>query len=343
MMNIDQNTGTFPQDSDIDDLQAIVAYLQGVGISLPAAVTEPDDLPPLAKKTEALRIEEEISRLAEDQCLAVHRGFTVYCARAEQIPLTLREITRLRELTFREFDEGSGQEVDSDSFDHTYHHLFVWDAQARAIVGAYRLGQTDVILAEQGVAGVYLAQMFDFTDSFFEGTPLLEVGRSFIVPEYQKAHASLYLLWLGIGQFLVRHPQYRRLYGLVSMSRVYDSRATAVVRDTLVEPLDQVRAKAPYKPELGEVWQDFMARQGPFTMRDVSKLVRGLEDDKRDVPVLIRHYHKLGAKFLEAAIDGNFNNTPGLLLRLDVAAMPQKYIKTYLGEGGQAYLDYGQP
>ena len=67
------------------------------------------------------------------------------------------------------------------------------------------------------------------------------------------------------------------------------------------------------------------------------------EDDKRDVPVLIKHYHKLGARFLEAAVDAKFNNTPGLLLRLDVPAMPERYIRTYLREGAAAYLAWGAP
>ena len=328
------------RDTEIAEFRAIAEYLQGVGIPLPPAITEREDLPPLAPETELFRIEAELKRLPADQCLVTHRDFRVYYGSAQQLPATLREITRLRELTFRLFEEGSGQELDSDVYDHSYLHLFIWDARAHAIVGAYRLGRTDLIRAQSGDAGVYLAQMFDFDDAFWAGSAMLEIGRSFVVPAYQKSHSSLYLLWAGIGQFLVQHPQYRRLYGVVSISRVYDGRTSAVVRDALVEPSAAIRPKAPYRPELGATWQAYLERRSPIAMQDVSKLVRVLEDDKRDVPVLIKHYHKLGARFLEAAVDAKFNNTPGLLLRLDVAAMPERYIRTYLRDGAGDYLGW---
>ncbi|MCZ6659431.1 MAG: GNAT family N-acetyltransferase [Gammaproteobacteria bacterium] len=320
----------------------LLTYLQSTAISLPVEVTDPADMPPVAPPVDPREIEAEIDQLPGEQRLHTHRQrLTAYFGSHAQLSATVKEITRLRELTFRAFEEGSGQEVDVDEFDATYLHLFVWDARARLIVGGYRLGQTDRLLESYGTEGVYLGSMFEFEDSFYEGSAMLEIGRSFVVPEYQKAHTSLYMLWCGIGRFLVMNPQYRRLYGVVSMSRLYDSRTMAAIRDALLEPSSEVRAKSAYEPDLGAEWRDYLASNRPMAMRDVSRIVRALEDDQRDVPVLIRHYHKLGARFVSAAVDSNFNNTPGLLLCLDVPSIPAKYLNQYFGEGLAGYLDYG--
>ena len=101
-----------------------------------------------------------------------------------------------------------------------------------------------------------------------------------------------------------------------------------------------MRPKAPYEPDLGKVWQDFVGDHAPMGMKIVSHLVKSLEANERDVPVLIRHYHKLGARFVSAAVDAAFNNTPGLLLRLHVPSIPAKYMKTYFGDGWEGYLAY---
>jgi putative hemolysin len=264
----------------------------------------------------------------------------VYYGTMVQLPQTLREITRLRELTFRDMQEGSGAAVDTDAFDETYLQLFVWDTERSAIVGGYRLGQTDELRAREGNAGIYLGIMFDFDEAFYAGPPMLEIGRSFVTPDYQRSHSSLYLLWCGIGRYLVQNPKYRRVYGVVSMSRLYDSRTIAALRDALLEPEAQITPKAAYAPDLGDQWREYLARNKPLPMRDVSKIVKALEAGQRDVPVLIRHYHKLGAQFLSAAVDGNFNNTPGLLLHLDVPAIPPKYLKQYFGQGMYSYLEF---
>ncbi|MEM7098050.1 MAG: GNAT family N-acyltransferase [Pseudomonadota bacterium] len=323
------------------ELDDILAYLTTVAISLPKAVTEPENLQPIADQTPVATLKAEISGLAPQNLLYEYKQYRVYGGTAQEMPHTLKEITRLRELTFRAMQEGSGLAVDTDRHDQSYIHLFVWDTQEDKIVGGYRLGKTDELLASYGSEGVYLADMFEFDPSFYEISPTLEIGRSFVVPEYQRNHHSLSLLWCGIGQYIVRNPRYRRVYGVVSMSRIYDATTIAAIRDALVEPADDVRPKAPYEPDLGKPWQDFVGDHGPLGMKIVSHLVKALEENERDVPVLIRHYHKLGARFVSAAVDASFNNTPGLLLCLDVPNIPQKYLKQYLREGAQAYVNYG--
>lgn len=323
-------------------LDELLPYLRDVQIGLPKAVVEEGDMSPVAPEVPVSELVSEIQALPADQLLMEYKGFRVYYGSAQQMPRILDQIARLRELTFRAHQEGSGESQDRDRFDDTYLHLLAWDIQAQAIVGAYRLGQTDILREEDGNAAVYLAQMFDFSDEFYEGPPILEIGRSFVTPEYQRNTYSLYLLWCGISRYLLHHPKYRQLYGVVSMSRLYDSRAMAVMRDVLLEPREDVIAEAPYEPDLGKPWQEFLEQTRPMTMKDLSRLVKALESDERDVPVLIRHYHKLGARFHAAAVDENFNNTPGLLLRLNVPNIPPKYLKMYFGQGEllDAYLNY---
>jgi hypothetical protein len=150
-------------------------------------------------------LEVEISALSADQRLVDRGQFHVYCARASQIPWALREIGRLRELTFRAVGEGTGRPSDLDLFDASYLHLFLWDAQAAAIAGAYRLGLVDEILARHGKRGLYTHSLFKYRTRLLDSlNPAIELGRSFVRAEYQRSFAPLFLLWSGIGRFVER-------------------------------------------------------------------------------------------------------------------------------------------
>lgn len=318
----------------------MLPYLKNLKISLPKAAVDEANMAPIIAAAPPADVAAEVAALPEDNVLMEKGPFLVAFGRAEQIPLMLHEIGRLREITFRAFQEGNGLSEDRDEFDLTYEHLFVWDREARALVGAYRLGRTDELRLIDGNNSIYLSQFFNFDEQFFDGPPMLEIGRSFVVPDYQKNHNSLFLLWCGISRFIMRHPKYRRLYGLVSMSRLYDASSMAVMRDVLLQPREDVRAGEPYAPDLGTPWQEFLAHTRPITMKDLSRMVKALEEDSKDVPALIRHYHKLGATFHEAAVDTCFNNTPGLLLRLHVPSIPEKYLNMYFGDGWPEYVNY---
>lgn len=298
----------------------------------------------LAPLSDAAKPQRELDALPERQLLLEYRHFAVYHAAAAQIPYLMGDIARERERVFRMHDEGGGQPRDIDAYDAAYTQLFVWDRQARALVGAYRLGPVDSLRRRFGEAGLYLARMFDFDPAFHAGAPMLELGRSFVVPEHQKSHYALYLLWRGIGAYLAAHPRYRRLYGTVSLSRRYDARAIAMILDALIEPSPHVRARHPLPHALSSAWHDYLRIAGRPDLATLSACVQGVDDEGKDVPVLLRHYHKLGARFHCAGIDPNFNDTTGLLLSVDMDAMPEKLVATFLGEAAAGYLAYpGQP
>ena len=168
---------------------------------------------------------EEVRNLPDSQLLLEQEDFVVFWARASQVPYVLREVGRLREITFREAGEGTGDSIDLDAFDTHYHHLILWQKKTLEVVGAYRLGPTDLILSTHGKAGLYTTSLFKFHNDFFlQVHPALELGRSFIRREYQKAFSTLMLLWKGIGQYVVRYPRYRFLFGPVSISDDYRPR-----------------------------------------------------------------------------------------------------------------------
>ena len=129
-----------------------------IAVSQPLGLSEPVDPGQLAA---------EIATLPEAQCLAAASGLQAFVAQAAQIPQTLREIGRLRELTFRAVGEGTGAAEDLDSHDEYYEHLFLWHAQSRAVVGAYRIGRIDEIRARYGNQGLYLNSLFEFREPFF--------------------------------------------------------------------------------------------------------------------------------------------------------------------------------
>src|SRR3954447_7483088 len=150
----------------------------------------------------------EIATLDSRQPLLTAGELRVYCTGAESIPCVLREIGRLRESTFRAAGEGTGKCADLDAFDAWYLHLFVWDARAEAVVGAYRLGLANEILSTRGKRGLYTFSLFTYPSQMLrEFTPAIELGRSFVRVEYQRSYIPLLMLWRGIGRFIERAPQ----------------------------------------------------------------------------------------------------------------------------------------
>jgi len=280
----------------------------------------------------------EIASLPTKQHLLDYRHFSVYYAYQQQAPQCIREITRLREITFRDENEGSGQSCDSDKFDATYMHLFIYDNKENEIIGAYRIGLTDQLLKNGEQSALYLAQMFNFSSSFInQQQPCMEMGRSFIVKAHQHSFYGLLLLWKGIGAFVCQNPQYRTLYGTVSLSKLYDPRSITLINKTMVTDTDAVQPKIAFENSLHPELASFLSKH-QLSIEQLSGVVKGVEQDGKDIPILLKQYHKLGAVFHCLGIDGNFNTTPGLLLSVDLPKAPDKLLKLYLGAGKNEYL-----
>jgi putative hemolysin len=145
--------------------------------------------------------------------------------RYEAAPALMREIGRLRELTFRKVGEGTGRKIDLDEFDQYYQHIVLWDESQLEVVGAYRIAAGDVIYRRLGISGFYTSTLFRFSEEFEKYLPQsLELGRSFVQPNYWNSQALDYL-WHGIGAYMAARPQYNYLFGPVSVSNSYSAEA----------------------------------------------------------------------------------------------------------------------
>jgi putative hemolysin len=297
------------------------------------------EMQPIAPELAYSEILNEVSLLPKHQHLLDHKDLSVYFGYQQQLPKTVTEIARLRELVFRQHNEGSGEPLDTDHFDATYTHLFVIKRETGQIIGAYRMGQTDKLLADGNLDNLYLSRMFNFGPEFINRQqPCLEMGRAFLIPEYQKSFQGLYLLWRGIGAFVCKHPQYRTLYGTVSISKLYDMRSAAIIEQAMVTITNNVARHHPFSYQFQPEFADFQT-SNKLTPH-VSALLKSIEKDGKDVPILLKHYQKLGAIFHSLGIDKNFNHTPGLLLSVDLPNAPEKLLKLYLADGWQTYKEW---
>jgi putative hemolysin len=279
---------------------------------------------------------DEIARLTP---VCGNEEFAVYLAAAEAIPNVLREIGRLRELTFRGAGEGTGNPLDLDRFDPHYLHLFLWSNAAREVAGAYRLGPTAELLPRFGVRGLYSNTLFHFSPELFERTgPALELGRSFIRPEYQKQYAPLLLLWKGITQYVAAHPECAVLFGAVSISNDYSAASRSLLVSLLETRQDAslahlVRARRPYRRSHGSPWQ-------PRDVGELSGPIADLERDGKAVPILIKQYLKAGGCVLGFNIDPHFSNVVDALMMADLRRAPGPLLERYMGrKGAAAFLE----
>ncbi|HPC83489.1 MAG TPA: GNAT family N-acyltransferase [Thermoanaerobaculaceae bacterium] len=291
-------------------------------------------------------LEAELDALPPAAWLAESGGLRVAVARATEIPGLLLEIGRLREATFRAAGEGSGKARDLDEFDATYLHLFIWDGERKQVAGAYRLGPTDEILPARGIAGLYTSTLWRFTPELFERMgPALEMGRSFICQEYQRSFAGLMLLWKGIGQYVVRHPRYRVLFGPVSISADYQHASRALIAQflkanhALSEWAHLARPRRPFRVRR---WKAVAGKGQPWATRDVdtvSTFVSDLEADAKGVPILVKQYLRLGGRILSFNVDPEFADVVDGLIVVDLLRTERRTLERYMGvEGAASFL-----
>jgi putative hemolysin len=246
----------------------------------------------------------------------------------------LREIGRLRELTFRAVGEGTGRRLDVDVYDGWYEHIVLWDAAASRVAGAYRVARGARILAERGLAGLYTASLFRYSDDVIPRLAAgMELGRSFVAPEYWGSRSIDYL-WQGIGAYLVRYPGVRYLYGPVSMSAALPAEA----REQIVAYYARY-----YGSQAGDAVskQPFVYRAAPpdFDALDAAtafRVLRGnLDALGATLPMLYKQYTDLcepgGARFLAFGVDADFSDSVDGLIEVDLDRLRPKKRARYLG------------
>lgn len=302
---------------------------------------------PIVSAVPEEELEQEIAQLPETSKLVAAGDFVVFIATAQQIPSCLREIGRLREITFRAVGEGTGNKIDLDTFDAYYMHLVMWNVVRKEIAGSYRLGLSDKIIEEHGVKGLYTNTLFSFDMRLIEKLPpLIEMGRSFIRLEYQKAYTSLFLLWRGIAMFIARNPKYRAMFGPVSITNEYREASRCMIlasmRQTCMDdelaPL--VKSKFPPHPPQRSEWCLPEYRSLLNDVEYVADYVSEIEPDNKDIPVLLRQYLKLGGKLLSFNLDPDFSSVVDGLIVVDLAHTPLKTLRRYFGNEAEPFLKF---
>jgi putative hemolysin len=298
---------------------------------------------PVASAEPAETLAAELGRLAPDRCLAQNGDLAVYLAKANETPRMLQELGRLREVTFRMVGEGTGKARDLDRFDRYYWHMLLWHKTRQELVGAYRAGDTAEILAERGVSGLYTSTCFRYDARFFEKIgPALELGRSFVRPEYQRQYAPLLLLWKGIARLLATHAETPVLFGAVSISNDYSKTSREMIfrffeermRDDELSGL--IEPRRPFRPAGLRPWD---CRAMCHALRDVEELsqpITDVETDRKGLPILLRQYSKIGGKMVGFNVDRKFSNVLDGLVVVDLRKTEPAVLERYMGREAAA-------
>lgn len=285
-------------------------------------------------------IQGEIEKLTEkDRRLLQSKNYEVFLAPAKEMPFTLKEIGRQREVTFRAIGEGTNNSIDLDEFDNYYHHMFLWDNQEKVIVGAYRMGLGSEIFAKYGIDGFYLQDLFRFEPELFGMMrQSIEMGRAYIVKEYQQKPMPLFLLWKGIVHTTLRHPEHKYLIGGVSISNQFSNFSKSLMiefmKSNYWDPYvaQYVRPKKEFKVKLKDADKEFVFDETQADLNKFDRLIDEVEPGNLRLPVLIKKYIKQNAKVVAFNVDPLFNNSVDGLMYIKIADLPESTVKPVMEE-----------
>jgi len=274
-----------------------------------------------------------------DKRLLQSKNYEVFLAKREVIPNILNEIGRLREITFREVGEGTNKSVDLDKFDDHYHHLFLWDREAEKIAGAYRMGMGNEIFAAHGIDGFYLQDLFGFEPELYKMmSESIEMGRAFIIKEYQLKPMPLFLLWKGIVHCTLRFPEHKYLIGGVTISDKFSNFSKSLMiefmKSNYYDPYvaQYVHPKKEFKVKLVDADKDLVFDESEADLNKFDRIIDELEPENLRLPVLIKKYIKQNAKVVAFNVDPLFNDAVDGLMYIRIADLPESTVKPVMEE-----------
>lgn len=266
----------------------------------------------------------------------------IYLYQYQTNSIIMREIGRLREMTFRTVNEGSGKRRDIDRYDHYYDQIILWDDNDLEIVGAYRMMRTQGLRSDRKnneSETLYTQTLFDYDLSCEKFSKGLELGRSFVQPKYW-GKRSLDYLWYGIGAYLNKYPDIQTLFGPVSLSAAYSSKAKAALvyfydhffgaNSPAVNPVTPFILSNDKKSQLALEFGRFESAQEAFVELK-SRLAKGGES----VPTLFKQYTEIteygGTQFLAFNVDHDFSDCIDGFVMVDIKRIKSKKFKRYTG------------
>jgi len=294
----------------------------------------------------AADIIKEVDALREaDKRILESKNYEVFLAEADEIPNLLTEIGRLREVTFREVGEGTNEEIDIDKYDEYYRHLFLWDSENKVVAGAYRMGMGIDIYKKYGIDGFYINELFRFEPELYDMmSKTIEMGRAFVVKEYQQKPMPLFLLWKGIVALTLKFPEYKYLLGGVSISNQFSNFSKSLMIEFMkshyYDPYiaQYVRPKNEYKVKLKDADKDFVFDATKADLNKFDKIIDDIEPGSLRLPVLMKKYVKQNARIIAFNVDPKFNDAIDGLMYIEIAKLPDSTVQPVL-EDLQAELE----
>lgn len=266
------------------------------------------------------------------------QNMAIYLYRFEGDSTVMREIGRLREVSFRAVGEGCGRRRDVDVYDRDYDHLVLWDDEALELVGAYRLRRTGdlrIDTQKDAMQKLYSHTLFTYGATaqpyIAEG---VELGRSFVQPRYW-GRRSLDLLWYGIGAYVRKFPEIRYLFGPVSISNSYPTRAKELLvnfyRHYFPAPTAWAQARLPFNSLTGGAEQRW---DGLSYAEGFAQLKAEFSAMEMAVPTLYKQYSEVcedgGVQFADFNIDPDFSDCVDGLVLVDLHQLKENKRKRYL-------------
>ncbi len=282
----------------------------------------------------------EVANLRKkDLRLLQSKNYEVFFAEAKHIPNILHEIGRLREVTFREVGEGTNESIDIDKYDLYYRHLFLWDDDTKQIAGAYRMGLGSHIFPKYGIEGFYLNGLFRFEPELNDMmSKSIDMGRAFIIKEYQQRPMPLFLLWRGIIHTTLHYPEHKFLLGGVSISNQFSDFSKSLMIEFMkshyYDPYiaQYIHPKKEYKVKLKDADKDFIFDEAEADLNKFDRLIDELEPGILRLPVLIKKYIKQNAKLVAFNVDPLFNNAIDGLMYIRISDIPESTMKPVMEE-----------
>jgi len=326
------------------DIPTLGKYLRNRTYALEAECLEPKKAG-AAKEPEKIidpvdpaLVHQEIHALSPEHVLFEIGDYRLYLASASEIPHTLRDISRMREETFRAIGEGTGLSQDTDIYDQRYHHLIIWHLKNDDFVGAERVGIGHELIDAHGIQGFYSASEFNYKPEAKELlSTCLEIGRTFISGKYQREILPLKLFFSSISVIALKYPRIKYLLGPVTISDAMPDYYKSLIYYFIMkyypyaEPEHFSTPPVPFKPDyLGTDPEALLCRCTEGNIDEFDKLLASISGGAYRLPVLMKRYFKYSAKAVCFNVDPLFNNCLDCLILLRLQDYPKDTLDNLL-------------
>ena len=292
------------------------------------------EVQPIALPKNRRAIQKEINSLSPDKLLFTNGNYSCYLTDSASIPLMMHELGRRREEAFRAVGEGTGKALDIDEYDDYYKHLILWDRQKTRLVGAYRLGFGNEILPFKGIKGFYSQSLFSYKKPFHKILAnTIELGRSFVVVDYQKEAFPLMFLIKGLFYSVLNNPEIKYLMGPVSISSWYPMFYRSLMiyyikeKHSAKEFEDHVVPRTPFSPDYLRSNPRYLIGGRVDTLEKFDRFMLRISNGKYRLPTLVKKYLKMNCRIVAFNVDPEFNYCVDGLVLLDISKIARSEVE----------------